>query len=56
MINRLKKIYPNFLIFIKKKNKIYDINNNIVSDNILNNNNYILVIDNFYEVHKKVKK
>ena len=56
MINRLKKLYPNFLIFIKKKDKIYDVDNNLIEDKTLVNNNYILINNNSYEVHKKIKK
>lgn len=56
MINKLKKLYPNYLIIIKKDNKLYDINKKELQDKtIFNNTNYIIIDDNSYEVHKKIR-
>ena len=55
MINKIKKNYPNYLIFIKIKNDIYDLDFKKVDKKVLKNNPYILVEENSYEVHNKVK-
>ena len=55
MINRLKKLYPKYMILIKKNNILYDIHNNLIEESILKDINYIIIKDNSYEVHKKTK-
>ena len=55
MINKLRGIYPNHLLFIKKGKKIYDLNSNLIKDNCLpKKKSYIIVSENFYEVHNKI--
>ena len=56
MINKLKILYPNYLILIKTFDNLCDIHNNKIKDlNILNDTNYIIITENSYEVHKKTK-
>lgn len=55
MINKIRKIYPGFLIFIKKGKNLYDVNNNLILDDVLKRNDYIIIIDDSYEVHKKIR-
>ena len=55
MINKIKKNYPGYLIFIKIKNSIYDLDNKKVDKKVLKNNPYILVEENSYEIHNKIK-
>lgn len=56
MISKIQKMYPGFLIFVKKEKKLYDINNNPIQDDmLLNYNNYIIIINDSYEVHKKTR-
>ncbi len=55
MINKIRTIYPGFLILIKKDEKLYDVNNNLIHEDILKNNDYIIIIDDSYEVHKKIR-
>lgn len=55
MINRLKKLYKGYLILVRKNNKIYDLDNNVLP-RILINKNYLIINSKYsYEVHKKTK-
>ena len=53
MINKIKSIYPNFLIFIKKGNKVFYLNGKELKDKTVLNNNCVIISNNHYEVHKK---
>lgn len=54
MISKLKKLYPSHLLFNKKGDKIFDIDNNeIKKDCLPKKQSYIIFSNNFYEVHNK---
>lgn len=54
MINRLRKIYPDYLILIKIFDKFFDAQtNDPVSPERLKKS-YIIINENSYEVHKKI--
>lgn len=56
MINRLSKLYKEYVILIRKSNKIYDLDDNIVSVGKLKAKKYLIINNNHsYEVHKKTK-
>lgn len=53
MIERLKKLYPNHLIIIKKKRLYVDDKDKVVDIKQINKS-YILITSNYsYEVHNK---
>lgn len=54
MIDRIKKMYPEYLIFIKKDNKLFDLANKEVNKNLLNRYSHVIIDDNSYEVHTKI--
>ncbi len=55
MIDKLKQMYPDYLIFIKRKNKLYDLfNKEVINTDILRRYSYIIVDENSYEVHPKI--
>ena len=54
MISKLKRLYPNHLLFNKKGDKFFDINSNeIKKDCLPKKQSYIIFSNNFYEVHNK---
>ncbi len=54
-INKLRKIYPNYVILIKKKNKLYDSFNNKVDEKTLKK--YIIIESyNTYSVIRASEK
>lgn len=54
MINKIKKLYSGYTIFVKKNKFIYDINNNIIEEkDVKKEQKYIIVEKNSYEVHRK---
>ena len=54
MINKLEKIYPHFMLLKEKRNKLYDIKTNkLVTKELLEKNNYIIIRKASYEVHKR---
>lgn len=56
MIERIKKLYPEYLIFIKINNKIFDLSNKeLKNKDILIRHSHIIIDDNSYEVHTKIK-
>jgi hypothetical protein len=55
MINKLRRLYPKHLLFIKRGNRIYDLNNNLIKRSCLpKRKSYIIINENFYEVHNKI--
>lgn len=55
MIDKLKKMYPEYFILIKRNGKLFDLcNKEVVNDNLLKRYSYIIVEENSYEVHPKV--
>lgn len=54
MINKIKKMYPKYLILIKIFDKFFDVStSNQVSPEKLKKP-YIIIYGNSYEVHKKI--
>ena len=55
MIDKIKDIYPNYLIFIKRNGKIFNLNNEeVTSFSDFDKKSYVLIHKNSYEVHKKI--
>lgn len=55
MIETVKKLYPKYLIFVKKNNKLFDLSNReIINNNILSKHSHIIIDKNSYEVHTKI--
>lgn len=55
MIDKIKKLYPDYIIFIKRKGKIFDLTNKEVTNNeIFKKYSYVIIKNNSYEVHTKV--
>lgn len=55
MINKLNKLYPNHLLFLKVGDKIFDLNDNEINKDCLpKKQSYIIFCENFYEVHNKI--
>lgn len=50
MINKLKKLYPNYKIYVRKNKLLYDENNNLVKKKLFP---LIMIDKNSYEVYKK---
>ena len=56
-ISKLKKLYPNYLILKKKNSKLFYDNDFEFKDyKLLLKTNYIIVENESYEVHKKIRK
>ena len=53
MINKLKKIYPKYKIYIKRNRKYYDLKNKEVTKEIILNTNSVIIYKESYMVHKK---
>ena len=54
MINKIKRLYPNYSIYIRKENIIVDINGKKVGKRIIKKHlPYVLINTNSYEVHLK---
>lgn len=53
MIEKLKKIYPEYLIFIKKENKVFNLLGREINLKKIKRN-YVLIDNLSYEVHKKI--
>lgn len=54
MINKLKKLYSGYTIFIKKNNFIFDMKGNCIKDKkLIKEKKYIIIDKNSYEIHKK---
>ncbi len=56
MINKIKKMYPNYLILIKIFGKFFDVSTNIQVDPEKLKKSYVIIYENSYEVHKKTKR
>lgn len=52
MINNLKKLYPKYNLYIKRNKRLYDLDNNLVSNKIIYESNCIVINKNFYTVYK----
>ena len=53
MIEKIRKLYPEYDIYIKKNNKIYDLDGKPINKNKIQKK-YIVIIKNGYEVVKKI--
>lgn len=57
MINKIKKLYPTFSIYVRKENKVYDTEGKrILKKKLKENIPYVLINDESYEVHQKASK
>ncbi len=55
MIERIKNMYPNYLIFIRKKGKLYDVTGKeVINMDLLKKYSHVIVEDESYEVHTKI--
>lgn len=55
MVDKIKRLYPDYLIFIKRNGRLYDLSNNeVTNDNLLKRYSYVVIDDNSYEVHNKI--
>lgn len=55
MIEKIKRLYPEHLILVKRHNKIYDLANEEVTDiNMVNRYSYVIIDEESYEVHTKI--
>lgn len=54
MINKIKKMYPGYLIIVKSFGKFIDVstNNQVVLEKL--KKPYVIIDENSYEVHKKI--
>lgn len=53
MVGRIKKIYPNYLILIRKNNNLYNLDGEIINMNKIKKK-YVIIDEFMYEVHKKI--
>lgn len=57
MIDKIKKLYPDYLILIRRNDKIFDqCNKEVTNNEILKKYSYVLISGTSYEVHTKLKK
>lgn len=52
MVGRIKKLYPNYLILIRKINNLYNLDGEIINMNKIKKK-YVIIDEFMYEVHKK---
>lgn len=52
MVGRIKKLYPNYLILIRKNNNLYNLDGEIINMNKIKKK-YVIIDEFMYEVHKK---
>ena len=48
-----KKLYPNYLILIRKNNNLYNLDGEIINMNKIKKK-YVIIDEFMYEVHKKI--
>lgn len=57
MIDKLKRIYPKYTLLVRKENKLYNESNEEFKElKKLLDSSYIIIEDEFYEVHKRGKE
>lgn len=54
MIDKIRRLYPNFSIYIRKENKVYNAEGKrILKKRLKENIPYVLINGSSYEVHQK---
>ena len=53
MAGRIKKLYPNYLILIRKNNNLYNLDGEIINMDKIKKK-YVIIDEFMYEVHKKI--
>ena len=53
MVGRIKKLYPNYLILIRKNNNLYNLDGEIINMDRIKKK-YVIIDEFMYEVHKKI--
>lgn len=53
MVGKIKKLYPNYLILIRKNNNLYNLDGEIINMNKIKKK-YVIIDEFVYEIHKKI--